>query len=395
MLLKNWVYTLLLVFIIGAMTREPWPVAFSVAAAIVLAVTVQWRRHALDGVHYRRFWTYRRGFPGEQLTVRIEVENRKLLPVSWLRVVDNWPQAAGPADDSILRASHLPEMGELINLYSLRWFQRIERQYQLTLRQRGTFLVGPAEVFSGDLFGMYETSQVFKGEDKVVVFPELLPLNSFLLPTQDPFGDRQSVRRLFDDPCQPMAIRPYQPEDGFRRIHWPATARTGELQVKVFQPISARVMMICLNVSTQHQFWLGVEQDKLEYLIKVAATLAYQGIQDGYAVGLLSNGCLAHSDQPFHIPPGRSTDHLALLLTALAGVTPFTIAPFEKYLVLAMPKVPYGASLVVVSALVSPALSDSLMRLNRYRSQTTLFTLAAEPLTAIPGVRTFQIKVPQ
>ena len=116
------------------------------------------------------------------------------------------------------------------------------------------------------------------------------------------------------------------------------------------------MMMICLNVSTQHQFWLGVEQDKLEYLIKVAATLAYQGIQDGYAVGLLSNGCLAHSDQPFYIPPGRSTDHLALLLTALAGVTPFTVAPFEKYLVLAMPKVPYGASLVVVSALVSPAL---------------------------------------
>ena len=108
-----------------------------------------WRRHALDGVRYHRTWTYRRGFPGEQLTVRIEVENRKLLPISWLRVVDNWPQAAGPADNSILRASHLPEMGELINLYSLRWYQRIERQYLLTLRQRGTFLVGPAEASFG------------------------------------------------------------------------------------------------------------------------------------------------------------------------------------------------------------------------------------------------------
>jgi uncharacterized protein (DUF58 family) len=54
-----------------------------------------------------------------------------------------------------------------------------------------------------------------------------------------------------------MGIRPYHPEDGFRRIHWPATARTGELQVKVFQPVTARVMVICLNVSTETHYWMG------------------------------------------------------------------------------------------------------------------------------------------
>ena len=62
-------------------------------------------------------------------------------------------------------------------------------------------------------------------------------------------------------------------------------------------------MVVCLNVSTQLHYWLGVDSERLEYLVKVAATLVYQGIQDGYSVGLLSNGCLAHSDQPFHIPP--------------------------------------------------------------------------------------------
>lgn len=395
MLLKNWAYTLVLVFIIGVITGTPWPVAFSIAAAIVFAITRYWRQHALDKVEYRRRWVYRRGFPGETLSVRIEIENKKLMPVSWLRVIDFWPLPVGPTDETVLVASHMEEVGEMTSLYSLRWFQRIERLYQLTLRRRGVYLVGPIDIDSGDLFGMYEISQRVENQDKLVVFPEMLPVAILQLPTQDPFGDRRAVRRLFEDPSQPMSIRPYHPEDGFRRIHWPATARTGELQVKVFQPVSARVMMICLNVSTQPQYWLGVDMPRLEYLVKVAATLVYQGVQDGYAVGVLSNGCLAHSDRPFHIPPGRSTEHLALLLTTLAGVTPFTTAPFEMYLAQSMPKVPYGASLVVLSGLITSELCSSLIQLKRYRANTTLISVAPTPPPSIPGIRTVHMEMPE
>ncbi len=395
MLLKNWAYALVLVFIIGTLTQAPWPVAFAVAAGFVFFVMVSWRRHALDQVTYIRRWTYRRGFPGEQLTVKLEVENRKLLPVSWLNSVDLWPLDVGPTDPAILGPSHLQESGEMVNLYSLRWFQRIERLYQLTLRRRGVYLIGPVELSSGDLFGMYETSTRVEKQDRLTVFPELLPLADLLLPTQDPFGDRRTVRTLFEDLNQPMSIRPYQPEDSFRRIHWPATARTGSLQVKTFQPVSARVLMVCLNAATQAQFWMGIDSDRLEYLIKVAATLSYHAVLDGYSVGLLSNGCLAHSDQPFHIPPSRSTDHLANLLTALASVTPFTTAPFENYLVQSIPRVPYGASLLIVTAIVTPALQASLLHLKRYRANTTLLSVAAQPPAPIPGIRIIHLAYPE
>ena len=127
MLLKNWVYTLLLVFIIGIVTGEAWPVAFSIAVAVVFYMIEYWRRHALDRITYHRWWVYRRGFPGENLSVKIEIENRKIMPVSWLRVTDRWPLAVGPSDQTILSASHLEGSGELVALYSLRWFQRIER----------------------------------------------------------------------------------------------------------------------------------------------------------------------------------------------------------------------------------------------------------------------------
>lgn len=395
MLLKNWVFTLLLVFILGAITGQAWPVAFSVAAAVVFITTAYWRRQALNRVSYQRKWEYHRGFPGETLSVTVVVENRKWLPLSWLRVVDPWPRALGPGDETILSPSHRENQGELVNLYSLHWFQRIERLYQLQLRERGLYLVGPAELESGDLFGMYETTHRQAAADRFTIFPELLPLAALQLPAQDPFGDRRAVRRLFDDPTQTRSIRPYLPDDGFRRIHWAATARSGELQVKEPQPISSRVMVICLNVITQPQYWLGVDRPRLEHLVKMAATLAYQGYQDGYAVGLVSNGSLAHSDQPFQIPPGRSTDHLALLLSALAAVTAFTTAPFENFLVQSLTKMPYGASLLVLSAMLNPELISGLFRLKRYRPQTTLLALTDAPPPAIPGVRTIHLEMPQ
>ena len=395
MLLRNWIPALVLVFIFGAITRQPWPVAFSVAAGMVFTVMVLWRRRALERIAYQRRWTYRRGFPGEQLSVRIIAENRKLLPISWLRVIDLWPVAVGPQDETVLGPSHLPDSGELVNLYSLRWFHQIERSYQLLLRKRGVYQVGPVDLYSGDLFGMYVTEHKLEQFDRVTVFPELLALPALQLNTQDPFGDRRSTLRLFDDPTQPMAVREYRPDDSFRTIHWPATARTGALQVRVFQPVSAKVMMVCLNATTQPQFWLGVDSARLEYLIKVAATVIYQASQGGYSVGLLSNGTMAHSDQPFFIPPSRSPDHLATLLTALAAVTPFSTAPFPNYLAASVSRVPFGASLVVITAIVDSELNASLLQLKRYRSNTTLLAVTPQPAAPIPGIRAIHIEMPQ
>jgi hypothetical protein len=103
-------------------------------------------------------------------------------------------------------------------------------------------------------------------------------------------------------------------------------------------------------------------------------------------VGLMTNGCLAHADHPFQIQPGRTTNQLAYLLQTLAAVTSFTTAAFENYLVKTLPKIAYGASLVIVTALVTPNLVETLVRLKRYRANTTLISLETIPPPTIPGV---------
>jgi uncharacterized protein (DUF58 family) len=51
--------------------------------------------------------------------------------------------------------------------------------------------------------------------DQIIVFPRIWPL---------------------EDPLRTIDIRDYQPEDDLRHIHWKATARRAQLQVRAFEP---------------------------------------------------------------------------------------------------------------------------------------------------------------
>jgi len=382
---------LVLFFLIGAIFKIPWLTIFSATLIVVIWIAYYWQKHSLDNVHYRRRWHYRRGFPQEHTRVQIEVENKKMMPLSWFHVSDPWPLAIAPEDSTILAPSAIPGQGEMVNIYSLRWFERSIRNYELIFRKRGIYRVGPAEMKSGDLFGIFEKTEIQTSQDFLTVFPELLPPWEIHLRTEDPFGDRRTRRRLFEDPNQPIGVRAYHPKDEFRRIHWPATARTGSLQVKVYQPVSFQILVICLNVSTTEQPWLGTSQDLLEQLIKVSATLVQQSLQAGYSVGLISNGYLAHADHPFHIAPGRSRGQLALLLETLAAVTAYTSAPFDSYLAKSLTKLPYGATLVVLTGILTPGLCESLTRLKKYRHNITLISLDKITPPPLPGIQTIHI----
>lgn len=377
--------------ILGVIFRIPLLVTFLLILLIILGLATWWQKRSLDGVQYQRKPFYRRTFPGEKVPLQVEIENQKLLPLTWLRIQDPWPKAVGPEDEEILAPTHLPDQGLLTNVFSLRWFERARRAYTLEFRKRGVYAVGPVKMESGDLFGIFAHSEQREPAELLTVFPALIPFNRLHLPAEDPFGDRRSRRRLYEDPNQPIGVRDYLPEDSFRQVHWPATAHTGQLQVKVYQPTSANIMVVCLNISTFSRFWEGTNPELLEHVIRVAATLVTRGIEDGYRVGLIANGCLAHADQPFRIPPGRSPKQLASLLEALAGVTPVVTGPFEKFLIQQVPRVAYGATLLIVTAVTNPELFETLVQLKHHGRRISLLSFARKPPEIVPGIQTYHL----
>jgi hypothetical protein len=66
------------------------PALAVLGASVLLAIGLAWlaAEFSLDNVQYKRELTPRRLFPGEEAEMQVTVENRKFLPLAWLRIVD-------------------------------------------------------------------------------------------------------------------------------------------------------------------------------------------------------------------------------------------------------------------------------------------------------------------
>jgi uncharacterized protein (DUF58 family) len=393
---EAWAWLSLLFLLIGYLFHLPGLVGLAGLMGTVFAVAWFWNRVSLRGLRYQRRLFFRKGFADEIVPVDIAVENHKRLPLVWLRIQDPWPKGVGPVDENQLIGSHREDLGIYQLLLSLRGNSRSRRRFEIGFRQRGVYQIGPAAAASGDPFGLFGSEEpALTPPEKVVVYPRL---RKVFMPTwraDDPYGERRSPRPLFQDPNRSMGVRDYLPEDGFRRIHWPATARMGRLQTRVFEPVRGLDLVVCLNASTYEHYWEGTNPEVLEALIEIAASLLVDAFDQGFRIGVISNGSLAHAGQALSISPGRSKQHLPHVLEALAALTPLVTSPFERYLLQQAGRLDYGSVLMVVTAVAPPPLMESLMRLKARARRTLLLFVGAEPPASVPGIEIVHQPLPE
>ena len=358
---------------------------------LTLAAGHWWNDHALRDVSYRRRIARKRAFPGETVDIEVMVENSKLLPVPWLRVDDEWPLATPPTDAQALGPSHVADMGELTHVFALRWYERVRRHYTLQTGQRGVYGLGPTRLRSGDVFGLFQTERTIAEQDFLIVYPRVYSLPELGLPSKEPFGDTRARRRLFEDPSRTMGARDMQPGDSFRHVHWPATARRQELQARVYEPTTTLTAVICLNVATLPRPWEGILPDLLERAIVVSASLAAHAAENRYSVGLISNGAVPRSDRPIRVMPGRSPDQLMRMLELLAAITGYVTVPMGRFLLRSSPVLPWGATLVVVTPILTDELLASVIQLRSAGRQMVLVSLAKDSPPNLPGVLTHHL----
>jgi len=392
--MSDWVILALLalLFAVGVVFGNPAISFVAAMAAVALVLARVWDRYCLVRVEYERILSEDHAFLGEAVDLTVRVANRKVLPLLWLETTDIFPLDL-PIDGAKLELSPMVGTGVLRHLLSLRWYERVSWHYRLHCKQRGLYRLGPVVLRSSDIFGLRTQERRIEEQQKLVVYPRVVPIANLGIPAHYPFGEGKARHSIFEDPSRTVGVRDYRPEDSLRRVHWPATARRQTLQVRVYEPTIAPRLLIFLDIRTMPHSWMGQDPHKLEQVLSLAASIASDAMAQRFAVGLYANGVYPDADQAIRIPPGRDPAQLTVILEALAKITSLSTSSLADLLYAETSSLPWGTSLVLIAALLSDDLRGAMLRLKDAGHRLSLITLdEALPGRLVPGVPVYQVR---
>jgi hypothetical protein len=172
---------------------------------------------------------------------------------------------------------------------------------------RGYYQLGPAVLETGDVFGLHRRHRVVGEPVYVMVYPKVLPLPKYDFASQRPIGEVNAARRLFEDPTRNAGVRPYQVGDPLQRVHWRATARTGELQCRVFDPTTLAGASILVDFHKDGYPARG-EPFRSDLAVTTACSIAYAVTMLSQQIGLASNGRDAADLYRYQVSVQRGSD---------------------------------------------------------------------------------------
>lgn len=381
-------WALAVLLLLSILARQLPLFVLSLALLVAAGVSKLYERYCLTGLEYcRRFSRCAAGF-GETIELEVEVVNRKLLPLAWLEIADEIPRTLPPVRGRVLY-SHRPGRALLTALLALRPYERVRRYYQIPCTVRGEHRFGPVRLCTGDLFGLVTREELRSQEDILIVYPRVVPVAGLGLPARRPLGEVRTRSWLFEDPSRLAGVRDYRPGDSLRRIHWAATARSQRLQAKVYEATTSHTLVIFLNLqSTPAEWWgLGYDPDVLELSIMTAASLTAWAFDQGYQVGLVTNGMHYFRRMKVAVGPTGDPARLPDFLEALGRLQPIVVRPFEAVLTEDARRLPFGATIVAVTGvLTAPVVATLLSLARRDHAVTVVLTGRQDAPASLAGL---------
>ncbi|MGV3608576.1 MAG: DUF58 domain-containing protein [Planctomycetaceae bacterium] len=221
---------------------------------------------------------------GDTVSMLITLENQGKLSVPWVLAEDVIAPAA-----RMFRPPALELLGKSIMICSLEAREKKTMLYQIRCNRRGYFRIGPLVLETGDLFGLDRQYRVATEPIFLMVMPKVVELAGYDIASRRMMGEVRVAMQLYEDPTRISGIREYQLGDSLRRVHWPASARTGSLHSKVFEPSTIAGATLVLEFHKDF-FPVSHEPVRSDLLVTAAASIANGLYQLGQQVGLVTNG---------------------------------------------------------------------------------------------------------
>ena len=169
---------------------------------------------------------------GDTIAIAVTIHNIGTTPVPWVLVEDLLPERS-----LFPKPAKFKVEGKRLQVRLMPGRQKTKLSYEIECQMRGYYQIGPLVMESGDLFGLHRRYRVDTEPNYLTV---VYPRSCRCKATTWRRGGRSATcgltHRLFEDPTRIAGVRPYEAGDPLNRVHWRATARTGKLHSKVYEP---------------------------------------------------------------------------------------------------------------------------------------------------------------
>lgn len=346
----------------GLATNSPAVIVPGMLVLLVVGVARLWTNDSLQKSLSLHLWLKsHRAKPGDVIEGFMEVRNDQPFPLPWLECAMEWPQDL-KTSPALLSPHHKANRQVLRNIFSLRWFERVRRRFEVYCSTRGEFFFGPVELSLYDPFGFSEAKRTVLTQERLVVYPKTVEIGSTHLRQQSPFGDRAARSFIYEDPSRQRGAREYLPSDPFSKVEWKTTARTARLHTRVLDASFAAETAIVADVTTGEQPWDGVRRDLFERTVMVAAACVRRVFMAGHRFGLYTNGFVRSSAGPASARTGSGREQYMTCLDLLGRLLLVRGSRPEAVLAITGKKLSEHAQIILVTGLLTPPLLKEIER---------------------------------
>jgi uncharacterized protein (DUF58 family) len=385
---------LVLVFALGTGRRLAFNLLYFISGVIIIALL--WTLANVRGLSVGRVMRSHRSQVGKYFEETLEIANHSHWPKLWVEVQD---------------LSTLPghQVGKVVNGLGRR--QTATWQVRTLCQQRGRFVLGPLALTSGDPLGVFRITQTVPGVTSLVVTPAVYPIPQFSPPSGYLPGSETTRRRTPYITASVSGVRDYAPGDGFNRIHWRSTARTGQLMSKEFELDPLADVWIFLDMHEEAQAaspWTPDSEEPLawvfrsstrmervelppsteEYGVTIAASLSQHFLQLDREVGFLS-----YANTREVIQPDRGDRQLSRLLEVLAVIQAKGHIPLAQVLATEGAHLARHTTLIVITPSADPRWVSVLRGLRARGVQGVGVLLAARTFGLAPDYQPVQAEL--
>jgi uncharacterized protein (DUF58 family) len=262
-----------------------WVACLLLALPLFSLALISLRRPRLTA---RRVFAPRVVPAGSVTTVSVVVSNAasaRSLPATWWDAVPWHPWVTPPGA--------LPAMAPRGPRYARANARTV--QYELTPPRRGIVPVGPLTVEVDDVFHLVSARAVVGAPESLIVTPEVVPLADSGLSVPAGDGASRLVQRRSSGDDDDAMTREYRHGDAMRRVHWKASARSGDLMVRQEEQRSfpeARILVDTMRGGYRDAEgrYGAAESDAFEWVVRMLASLAVHLRRVGFVVAISETG---------------------------------------------------------------------------------------------------------